>query len=126
MSMLCTNNYEEISASLLDLSPTLKTATVHPEAFVKHTTIHNQLIELNNVHNSLLLLITEELLNWHLNIKIPSPTGLPSIYTLKEFVTERDRLFDAISEYDDLYLHLVHARKSHEEDWPIKFNVKLH
>ncbi len=124
--MLYTNNYEEISARLLDLSPILITATIPPKASVKHTTIHKQLIELNDIHNTLLLLIAEELPHWHLTIKIPSPTALPSIYTFTEFVTERDRLFAAITEYNDLYLHLVHVRKSHEEDWSIKFNVKLH
>ncbi|APF01977.1 hypothetical protein ACTOV9_00855 [Legionella pneumophila] len=120
MSMLCTNNYEEISARLLDLSPALVTVAMPLKAPVKHTTIHKQLIELNEIHNTLLLLIAGELLHWHLNIKIPSPTTLPSVCTFSEFVTERDRLFDAISKYDDLYLHLVHVRKSYEEDWVYK------
>lgn len=116
MSLLCSNNYEEISTKFLDLFPTLVTVVMHTQAPVKHTTTLKQLIELNNIYNTLLLLIAGELLHGHLNIKIPSPNTLPSIRIFREFVIERDKLFDAFSEYNNLYLYLVHARKSHEED----------
>ncbi|MDP3560382.1 MAG: hypothetical protein Q8R79_08575 [Legionellaceae bacterium] len=81
---------------------------------------------LNEIYNALLLLIHEELPYWRLNLTIPSATILPPIYSFTEFVSERNRLFDSISEFDDLYLHLVHARKSHEENWAIKLSVELH
>ena len=126
MSAPCIINYEEISTRLLALSPTLTTVTLHPSASVRHTTIHKQLLELNEIHNALILLTIGELPYWRLNVKMPLPTILPSIHTFTEFVSERNRLFAAISEFDNLYRHLVHARKSHEENWAVKFNITLH
>lgn len=121
------SSYDDLASELLTISPILACATnMNAPFFVKHTEIHNCLLKLNKIKNSLLILVRDEFEHAGFPESMPAPSILQGLERFEAFIKERDCLLKSVEEYRMLYLVLVHARESYEENWVAKFDVTLH
>ena len=117
--------YEDVAARLLVISPILATASLSQNSSIMFTDVHKNLTELNEVCNNLIGLIEDELTPKYCNIKMPAPSLLPKIRNIDELTQERDRLFLAVEEFNQLYLYLIDARLSVDGNWSRKWLVTI-
>lgn len=119
-------NYEHIATRLLEIAPILATVNMLTNTPLKPTEVYNHLFELNELCNGSIKLVENELKHGCFNVRMPAPSSLPKKLSLEDITTHRDRLITVTEEFIALYLMLVHARKSYEENWGIKYIVTMH
>lgn len=87
------------------------------------TEARGHLEKLNDIYNNLILLILDELPS---NEIMPPFSRLPKLLNSVEFAKEYERLSIGVRDFNELCLTLMHARKSHEENWKVKFSILIH